>query len=103
MHFKKRPLTRNGVAMSCYFRTSVCSPYRKALLQITERCNLYCAHCFVSAGNYGDTMHLKTIRSVVIPKLKQLRVISIKQTGGKPFAHPDIIEILLSFRKPDFK
>src|SRR5260370_4820833 len=103
MHFTKRPLAQHGMAMSCYFRTSVKSPYRKALLQITERCNLHCAHCFVSAGNYGDTMHLETIRSVVIPRLMQCRVISITLTGGEPFAHPDIIEIVRSLRKADLQ
>jgi radical SAM protein with 4Fe4S-binding SPASM domain len=103
MHFKKRPLARNGVAMTCYFRTSVCSPYRKALLQITERCNLHCTHCFVSAGNYGDTMHLETIGSVVIPRLKQCRVISVTLTGGEPFAHPDIIEIVRLLRNADLQ
>ena len=103
MHFTKRPLAQHGMAMSCYFRTSVCSPYRKALVQITERCNLHCAHCFVSAGNYGDTMHLETIRSVVIPRLKECRVISITLTGGEPFAHPDIIEIVRSLREADLQ
>lgn len=103
MHFMKRPLAQHGTAMSCYFRTSTKSPYRKALLQITERCNLHCAHCFVSAGNYGDTMCLETIRSVVIPRLKKCRVISITLTGGEPFAHPDIIEIVRSLREENLQ
>ncbi|REF00741.1 hypothetical protein [Thermomonospora umbrina] len=31
-------------AASCYFRTSVGGDGRKALVQITERCNLDCFH-----------------------------------------------------------
>ncbi|BCY11069.1 hypothetical protein [Actinoplanes sp. L3-i22] len=36
-------------ASSCYFRTSVGGDGRKALVQVTERRNLNCAHCFVSS------------------------------------------------------
>ncbi len=93
----KKLLSQNGLAASCYFRSSVEPPFRKALLQITERCNLHCAHCFVSAGNYGDTMPLSIIRDLVIPHLKICRVISVTLTGGEPFAHPDLIEIVRDF------
>ncbi|HYT43033.1 MAG TPA: radical SAM protein, partial [Methylomirabilota bacterium] len=99
----KRLLAQGSVAASCYFRSSVEHPHRKALLQITERCNLHCAHCFVSAGNYGDTMQLETIRETVIPRLKQCRVISVTLTGGEPFAHPDIIEIVRLLRTADIQ
>jgi len=90
----KHHLIQDGIAASCYFRTSVKPPYRKALLQITERCNLFCAHCFVSAGDYGDTMQLETVRETVIPRMKECQVIAVTLTGGEPFAHPDIIEIV---------
>ena len=86
------------LAASCYFRSSVRAPYRKALLQITERCNLHCAHCFVSAGNYGDTMPLEVIQNTVIPRLKACRVVKVTLTGGEPFVHPDILEIVRSLR-----
>src|SRR5262245_22038983 len=48
-----RRVARDGVAASCYFRTTTVQPERKALVQITERCNLHCAHCFVSATREG--------------------------------------------------
>ncbi|MRT44633.1 radical SAM protein, partial [Xylella fastidiosa subsp. multiplex] len=44
-----RPIITADTAASCYFRTSVEPPYRKALIQICEPCNEKCAHCFVSA------------------------------------------------------
>ncbi len=83
---------------SCYFRTSVEPPYRKALLQITEWCNLSCVHCFVSAGKFGNSLTLVDIQNTIIPRLHQLRVISITLTGGEPFAHPQIVEIVQAFR-----
>jgi MoaA/NifB/PqqE/SkfB family radical SAM enzyme len=86
----RREIISKYKAASCYFRSSVTSPYRKALLQITDRCNLHCAHCFISADNNGDTMPLETIRDVIIPRLKGCRVISVTLTGGEPFLHADI-------------
>jgi radical SAM protein with 4Fe4S-binding SPASM domain len=90
----KRLLAQSGTATSCYFRSSVEPPNRKVLLQITERCNLHCAHCFVSAGNFGDIMTLPDIEHKVIPQLKACRAISVTLTGGEPFDHPEIINIV---------
>jgi len=100
---KKREIISKNRVSSCYFRSSVELPYRKALLQITERCNLHCAHCFVSAGDYGDTMPIEVIRNVVIPRLKECRVISVTLTGGEPFVHPDIIEIVCLLRNANIR
>ena len=94
----RREIVLEHKTASCYFRSSVDPPYRKALLQITERCNLHCAHCFISAGNYGETMPVGIIRNVVIQKLKECRVISVTLTGGEPFTHPDIVEIVSLLR-----
>jgi len=68
-----RRLITTGQAASCYFRTSVPAGPRKALVQITERCNLYCAHCFVSATKHGGTMPLDQIITLVIPRLADCR------------------------------
>lgn len=89
----KRSLIVDAQASSCYFRTSVGGDGRKALIQITERCNLHCAHCFVSSGNWGDHMRREDIAAKVLPRLMQARVERITLTGGEPFAHPDIISI----------
>lgn len=84
---------------SCFFRSSVNPPNRKALIQITERCNLHCVHCFVSAGDYGDTMPIEAIQDVIIPRLKKCRTTRVSLTGGEPFLHPDIIGIVRLLRK----
>jgi len=90
----KKPIVSASQTASCYFRTSVQPPHRKALVQITEWCNLHCAHCFVSAGRYGDTMSLESIRDILLPRLKECRVVNVTLTGGEPFAHQDIIKIV---------
>jgi dTMP kinase len=89
----RRSLIVDTHASSCYFRTSVGGDGRKALVQITERCNLHCAHCFVSSGDYGDHMRFEDVVERVLPRLKRARVERLTLTGGEPFVHPAIIEI----------
>ena len=66
-----RNIADEALATSCYFRTTVDSPYRKALVQINEDCNLRCAHCFVSATRVGKQMPLVEVVDKVIPQLTE--------------------------------
>lgn len=89
----RRSLIVDTHASSCYFRTSVGGDGRKALIQITERCNLHCAHCFVSSGDWGEHMRYEDIVERVLPRLRRARVERVTLTGGEPFVHPSIMEI----------
>jgi len=93
MKFK---ISTENHANSCYFRTSVKNGHRKALIKITERCNLKCAHCFVSSGKEGMDITLEDFQKYIIPALISSRVISVTLTGGEPFVHPNILEIIES-------
>ena len=81
-------IAEDGVATSCYFRTTVEQPFRKALVQINEDCNLHCAHCFVSASRIGRQMPLTEVVEKVIPRLVECRVRRVTLTGGEPSIHP---------------
>ncbi len=96
-----RRITGKGVAASCYFRTSTIAPERKALVQVTERCNLHCAHCFVSSGREGIDISLEQMEDVVLPQLRQARVARLTLTGGEPFAHPDLVSIIQAARRSE--
>lgn len=93
-----RAITQPGVAASCYFRTSTIAPERKALVQVTERCNLHCAHCFVSAGREGVDISRAQMRDTVLPELRRARVTRLTLTGGEPFAHPELIDVVRDAR-----
>jgi radical SAM protein with 4Fe4S-binding SPASM domain len=93
-----RRIAEAGVAASCYFRTSTTGPERKALVQVTERCNLHCAHCFVSAQREGTDISREQMEQVVLPRLRQARVSRLTLTGGEPFAHPDLLAIIRAAR-----
>ena len=69
-----RSVTTATQASSCYFRTTTDGRTRKALVQIDQRCNLHCAHCFVSATRQGQSMPYEQITQKLIPRLTQCRV-----------------------------
>lgn len=94
-----RRIAESGVAASCCFRTSTIAPERKALVQVTERCNLHCAHCFVSAGHEGTDISCDQMEDVVLPQLRDARVSRVTLTGGEPFAHPDLLMIVRAARR----
>jgi len=85
-------------ASSCYFRTTAEGGSRKALVQIDERCNLRCAHCFVSATKQGQTMGYDDIVEKVIPRLGACRVDRVTLTGGEPTIHPEFLDVVRAFR-----
>jgi radical SAM protein with 4Fe4S-binding SPASM domain len=89
----RRSLIVDATASSCYFRTSVSGDGRKALVQITERCNLHCAHCFVSSTREGLDLSFDEIATKVLPRLQRARVERVTLTGGEPFVHPEVMRI----------
>lgn len=96
-----RSIATDRQAVSCYFRTTVEAPYRKALVQIDERCNLRCAHCFVSATKVGASMPLDEIVEKLIPQLIDCHVRRVTLTGGEPTIHPDFLDVVRAFRAAD--
>lgn len=88
-----RRIAPAGLADACYFRSGPVEGGRKALLKITDRCDLRCAHCFVSATAEGSDMPLEMVARA-IPTLKAARVANVTLTGGEPLVHPELSEIL---------
>src|SRR5487761_2711933 len=88
-----RRLVDRHTANACYFRSGAEPGHRKALLQITERCDLRCIHCFVSATHTGSDMSVEDIAAVV-GRLEAARISHVTLTGGEPFVHPDVLEIV---------
>lgn len=53
-----------GAPNSCFFRSGLQG--RRKALQMTQRCELHCAHCFVSATRLGGGMPAAAFTSTVI-------------------------------------
>lgn len=96
-----RSIIEGGRASSCYFRTTTDGGARKALVQIDERCNLHCAHCFVSATKAGGTMAYQDIVETLIPRLAECRVTRVTLTGGEPTIHARFLDVVAGFRAAD--
>src|SRR5437867_8518456 len=59
-------------------------------------CNLRCTHCFVSCGP-GEERHALMSRAEVGARVAEGVSLGVKEfyfTGGEPFVHPEMIEIL---------
>lgn len=79
---------------ACYFRSVAAEPYKKALLQITERCNLKCKHCFVSSTTTGRDMSFQEISEKILPFLLRSNVKKVTLTGGEPFVYPHLLDLV---------
>lgn len=95
------PLARRtaapGVQNSCFFRSGPPDGHRKALIKITDRCDLHCAHCFVSATRHGSDMSLSALTPAAMRQFAAARVSKVTLTGGEPFVHPDLKAITATF------
>jgi len=78
-------------------------PLRSIYLYLTGSCNLNCRHCWIDPafeagpGKYLPWSDLKGI----FEQAKELGLRSVKITGGEPFLHPEICEILPAMKAMD--
>lgn len=71
-----------------------------ATVEVTDRCNLKCKHCYVSATNKNNKMLSYSNFEKIVEDLTNNYVINIELTGGELFVNPEIYEILkLSYEK----
>ena len=59
-------------------------------------CNVRCTHCFISCGPGEDRLKMMNIAQVeaTLAEARELGVREIYFTGGEPFLHPAMLEIL---------
>lgn len=78
----------------CYFRTSVEYPYSKTLIQITNRCNMKCKHCFVEANSDGRDISLNEFKNEVMTHLEKWKTTRVTLTGGEPLLNENILDFV---------
>jgi radical SAM protein with 4Fe4S-binding SPASM domain len=83
-----RPLER-----VCFFRHS--PEQKKAVWEITHRCNARCPHCCSNAGNARtEDLGLSDVLSLVRSLRRDFDISEVYFTGGEPFCREDIWSIL---------
>ena len=71
------------------------SPIIKSLfVEITNRCNLKCKHCYNNSGGAKNDQIPLSIVSNIIGEARTLGVAKICISGGEPFLHHDISAII---------
>jgi len=76
------------------FRKTNCDiPLTDVQLEITQRCNLHCKHCYLGRKFIKHDLSLSQIFSV-IDQASDLGCLTFHVTGGEPCLHPHINEIL---------
>ena len=72
-------------------------------IHITEKCNYKCGHCYVSSGPNVDTKLSKDESFKIADQISEHPTSGILFTGGEPFLHPDIEEIITYFTDKNIK
>jgi len=62
-------------------------------IEITQRCNMNCAHCAVDAKATGEDMTFETFKQT-ITACKELECEAITLGGGEPTLHPQFMEMV---------
>ncbi len=69
------------------------SPALQSLyIHLTKRCNLTCPHCYLDSSKHADLPTSLVLR--IIDELRDSGGSSVTLSGGEPFLHPDIKDIL---------
>lgn len=69
----------------------------KIFVDITDRCNLNCKHCLTKDLNQGYELSLASIKDIA-SECAEGGVFFVKLGGGEPLLHPNIFEIIKTFR-----
>lgn len=78
--------------------SSITYPLSQLYFYLTKGCNLRCRHCWIAPRFQGEeaespSLDIDLFRSI-LSQAKPLGLSTVKLTGGEPFIHPRIHEIL---------
>lgn len=74
---------------------------RKLVINLTNRCNFRCAHCFREGATREDLPLELLARQV--PEWRRLGLVQIALTGGEPCLHPQFAQVLALLAGAGFK
>ena len=70
-------------------------------LQITDRCNLRCRHCYIGEGLHQDLSKERIQRG--LEEFEEIQGLRLLLSGGEPLLHPDFWEINDALRNYAFR
>ncbi len=67
----------------------------EVFISLTHRCNLRCGHCSVSSSPSPWPGELSTTEWMdLIDEMEEMRVFTVRISGGEPFLHPHLFKLL---------
>lgn len=80
--------------------TMVCSDLFRITIDITDRCNLRCKHCCVTAGEHkkGNDLEYSKLR-IAVDKIIELNPKTLCISGGEPLYREDFKKIVMYIRE----
>lgn len=66
----------------------------QATIEVTDKCNLRCQHCYLEASCNKTNMLAWEEIEYLMDSLKENNILSIELTGGELFVHPEILKII---------
>lgn len=71
--------------------------------EITTACDLHCKHCY--QGEHSENLKMMKLSEIELMarKLGELGVLAIVLTGGEPFLHPQLLEIVKIFNEENIR
>lgn len=67
-------------------------------INITNKCNLYCPHCYVNSSQDGKEMSWPDFH-LVVRECKKAGILQVAIGGGEPTLHPLFVDFLKEIRK----
>jgi len=85
-------------------KVAVLSAPTTATLVLTNRCDLACVHCNVSAASLNGPERIPATRwQAVLDELEQIRVFKVVLSGGEPFVYNEFDSLLPYFAGKKFR
>ena len=75
---------------------------QSVLLEITNKCNFSCIHCYANAGINDNELDINQLKDLII-QLKNLGVKNIAISGGEPFLYPHLWNLISFIKKYNIK
>ena len=86
-------------------RASQTPPLAEIYLYLAGTCNLRCRHCWIDPGFGTESQRFlpwSELRKIFV-QAQELGLRAVKLTGGEPFMHPEILDILRGLRQMGLK
>lgn len=74
--------------------------YKEAFLELSNRCNLHCKHCYTTYFNKAG-LDCKSI-FLLLKSLRKNGIRKIRISGGEPFVEKEIFTVLKEIRRQNF-